>query len=158
MLPLVEIPEIVRHDAPFLTSVFSPEAFTQFQRYISGLIVSENKTVEGINRIFVIDVRHQSRLNRFLTASSCSMDAFNRAGVAGLESIPETQMTPRGVLSLDATLLTHDGQSCEKIAYVSDSAQACDVGAHNLVNLHDRDDQTDDPVCYTLWEPAAVDV
>jgi hypothetical protein len=42
----------------------SPEAFTQFQRYVSGLIVSENKTVEGINRIFVIDVRHQSSLNR----------------------------------------------------------------------------------------------
>jgi len=64
MLPLVEIPAIVRHYAPFFTSVFSPAAFIQFQRYVSGLIVSENKTVEGINRIFVIDVRHQSSLNR----------------------------------------------------------------------------------------------
>ena len=64
MLPLVEIPEIVRHYAPFFTSVFSPVAFKQFQRYSSGLIVSENKTVEGINRIFVIDVRNQSSLNR----------------------------------------------------------------------------------------------
>jgi hypothetical protein len=52
--------------------VFSPEACAQFQRSISGLIVSENKTVDGINRIFVIDLRNQSRLNRLLTESPFS--------------------------------------------------------------------------------------
>jgi hypothetical protein len=72
MLPLVELPEIVRHYAPWFASVFSPEACAQFQRYISGLIVSENKTVDGINRIFVIDLRNQSRLNRLLTESPFS--------------------------------------------------------------------------------------
>ena len=158
MLPLVEIPEIVRHYAPFFTSVFSPEAFKQFQRYISGLIVSENKTVEGINRIFVIDVRNQSSLNRLLTESPFSVDALNRARLAVLESLPGTQMKSRGVLSLDDTLLTHYGQSFEKIAYLYDSAQACYVWAHTLVNLHYSDDQTDYPVCHTLWEPAEVDV
>lgn len=68
MLPLVEVPEIVRHYAPFFESVFSPAAFCQFQRYVSGLIVSENKTVDGINRIFFIDTRNQSSLNRLLPA------------------------------------------------------------------------------------------
>ena len=57
MIPLVEFPEIVRHYAPFFEPVFSPKAFEQFKRYVSGLILSENKTVEGINRIFVLDVR-----------------------------------------------------------------------------------------------------
>ena len=66
MLPLVEIPDIVRHYTPFFSSVFSPQAFQQFQRYVSGLIVSENKTVDGINRLFVLDVRNQTSLNRFL--------------------------------------------------------------------------------------------
>lgn len=70
MFPLVEIPAIVQHYAPFFASVFSPEALQQFQRYISGLIVSENKTVDGINRLFVLDVRNQSSLNRLLTAES----------------------------------------------------------------------------------------
>jgi len=64
MVPLVEIPVIVQHYAPFFASVFSPQAFEQFQRYISGLIVSENKTVDGINRLFVLDLRNQSSLNR----------------------------------------------------------------------------------------------
>ena len=30
MLPLVELPEIVRHYAPWFESVFSPEALLQF--------------------------------------------------------------------------------------------------------------------------------
>ena len=47
MLPLVEFPEIVQHYAPHFESVFSAEAYVQFQRYLSGLIVSENKTVDG---------------------------------------------------------------------------------------------------------------
>jgi hypothetical protein len=42
--------------------VFSPEAFIQFERYISGLIVSENKTIDGINRLFVFESRNQSSL------------------------------------------------------------------------------------------------
>lgn len=79
MRPLVEIPELVRHYAPWFTSLLSPEALAQFQRYISGLIVSEHKTVDGINRIFVGDVRHQSSLNRFLQESPFSVEAVTQA-------------------------------------------------------------------------------
>jgi hypothetical protein len=87
-----------------------------------------------------------------------SVDAFNKARLGLLESIPGTQMHPRGVLSLEDTLLTHYGNSFEKIAYLYDSAQACYVWAHTLVNLHYSDDQTDYPVYFTLWKPAEVDV
>lgn len=158
MLPLVEIPEIVRHYASFFTPVFSPAAFEQFQRYVSGLIVSENKTVEGINRIFVVDVRNQSSLNRLLTESPFSIEALNQARLALLNSLSGTQMKPKGVLSIDDTLLTHYGKQFDKIAYLYDSAQACYVWAHNLVNLHYSDDQTDYPVAFRLWEPADVEV
>jgi hypothetical protein len=82
MLPLVELPEIVRHYAPWFESVFSSEALLQFQRYLGGLIISENKTVEGINRLFVIDSRNQSSLNRLLTASPFSEDALNQQRLA----------------------------------------------------------------------------
>jgi len=53
MFPLVEFPELVQHYAPFFKDVFSAEAFIEFEWYISGLIVSENKTIDGINRLFV---------------------------------------------------------------------------------------------------------
>jgi hypothetical protein len=157
MLPLVEIPELVRHYAPFFAAVFSAEAFEQFQRYISGLILSENKTVEGSNRGFVVDVRNQSSLNRLLTASPFSVEALNRARLGLLESLAGTRMKPKGVLSLDDTLLTHDGQQVEKIAYWYDTSRGCYVWAHNLVNLHYSDDQTDYPVAFRLWEPVVVE-
>ena len=67
MIPLVELPKIVEHYGEHYTAVFSPEAFIEFQRYVSGLLVSENKTVEGINRICVFENRNQSSLNRLLT-------------------------------------------------------------------------------------------
>lgn len=46
MLPLVEFPELVQHYAPFFEGVFSEQAFVEFQRYVSGLFVSENKTID----------------------------------------------------------------------------------------------------------------
>ncbi len=66
MLPLIEFPELVQHYAPHFENVFSADAFIEFKRYISGLIVSENKTVDGINRLFVTE----SRASVFVSATS----------------------------------------------------------------------------------------
>ena len=120
MVPLVEIPELVQHYAPFFTEVFSPAALEQFQRYVSGLIVSENKTVDGINRIFVVDTRNQSSLNRLLTESPFSVEALNQARLALLESLPGTQVKRDGVISIDDTLLSHYGHHFDKIAKLFD--------------------------------------
>ncbi len=79
MFPLVEFPALVEHYAPFFAAVFSPEAFVEFKRYISGLLVSENKTVDGINRLFVVESRNQSSLNRLLTASPFALAGLNQA-------------------------------------------------------------------------------
>jgi hypothetical protein len=157
MLPLVEFPHIVQHYAPWFESVFSPEALVQFQRYLSGLLVSENKTVEGINRLFVIESRHQSSLNRLLTASPFSEVALNQQRLALLNSLEGTRLKPKGVLSVDDTLLTHYGRHFDKIAFLYDPAQKRYTWAHNLVNLHYSDDQTDYPLAFQLWEPSDLD-
>lgn len=160
MVPLVEIPEIVRHYAPFFESVFSEEAFCQFQRYVSGLIVSENKTVDGINginRIFVLDVRNQSSLNRLLSESPFSIEQLHRARLNLLGSMKGTRFKPKGVLSLDDTLLTHYGKHFEKIAKLYDHTTNAYVWAHNLVNLHYSDDETDYPINFQLWEPSDIE-
>ena len=107
MLPWVEIPALVRHDAPWFASLLSPEALAQVQRSMSGLIVSENKPVDGSNRIVVGDVRHQSRLKRFLHERPLAVEAVNQARLKLFSSLAGTQMTPQGILSIDATLVTH---------------------------------------------------
>lgn len=157
MIPLVELPEIVEHYAPYFEGVFSEEAFIEFKRYISGLIVSENKTVDGINRLFVMESRNQSSLNRLLTESPYSLEGINDARQKVLESVPKTRLKPRGVLSIDDTLLTHYGEHFEKIAKLWDHVTESYVWAHNLVTLHYSDDETDYPLRFQLWEPLEVE-
>lgn len=157
MLPLVEFPELVQHYAPHFANVFSPEAWIEFQRYISGLIVSENKTVEGINRLFVNESRNQSSLNRLLTASPFELGTLNQARLDVMGRLPATQMKPRGVLSLDDTLLIHYGHHFEQIAQLWDHVSQSYVWAHNLVNLHYSDDDTDYPVAFQLWKPVDLE-
>ena len=158
MIPLVAFPEIVERYTPHFTSVFSEEALVQFKRYISGLIVSENKTVEGINRLFVHESRNQSSLNRLLTESPFSLADLNECRLKVLESVAGTRLKAKGVLSIDDTLLTHYGQHFEEIAILYDSTRKCFVWAHNLVTLHYSDDKTDYPALFELWRPAALEV
>ena len=157
MFPLVEFPEIVQHYAPYFEKVFSAEAFIEFKRYISGLMVSENKTVDGINRLFVVESRHQSSLNRFLTATPFSLEQLNQARLDLLAHVPGTSLKPKGVLSLDDTLLPHYGHDFEQIAKLFDHVTQTYVWAHDLVNLHYSDDVTDYPAGFQLWEPVDLE-
>ena len=157
MLPLVEFPELVQHYAPFFEGVFSDQAFIEFQRYISGLIVSKNKTVEGINRLVVHESRNQSSLNRLLTESPFSLDCLNQKRLTLLDSLPETKLKAQGVLGLDDTLLTHYGQHFEQIAYLFDHVEQRYVWAHNLVTVHYSDDETDYPLLFQLWKPVNLE-
>ena len=53
MFPLVEFPELVQHYAPHFESVFSPAAFVEFERYVSGFIVSDLRQNGGRHQPFV---------------------------------------------------------------------------------------------------------
>ena len=148
MFPLVAFPEIVEHYAPYYAEVFSEEGLIQFKRYISGLIVSENKTVDGINRLFVHESRNQSSLNRLLTESPFSLSKLGECRMAMLSSLAGTQLKERGVLGIDDTLLSHYGQHFDQITKLFDPTRKCYVWAHDLVTLHYSDDQTDYPALF----------
>lgn len=157
MLPLIEFPALVQHYAPFFKGVFSAQAMIEFERYISGLIVSENKTVEGINRLFVVESRNQSSLNRLLTESPILLSDLNQARLKVMDSIPQTRIKPKGVLSIDDTLLTHYGQEFDQIAKLYDPVSDSYVWAHDLVTLHYSDDFTDYPLAFQLWKPVDLE-
>jgi hypothetical protein len=119
--------------------------------------VSENKTVDGLNRLFIIESRNQSSLNRLLSESPYSFEALNQARLDLLTGLPGTQMKPKGVFSVDDTLLTHYGQDFEQIAKLWDHVSGSYVWAHDLVTLHYSDDETDYPVLFQLWEPVDLE-
>ena len=156
--PIVSFPQIVEHYAHFYEPVFSEDTFIQFKRYISGLLISENKSIDGINRLFVKEKRDQSSLNRLLTEYSWSRIELNKARLEMLNNVPRTRIKKTtGVLGLDDTLLTHYGQKFEKIALLWDHVNNCYVWAHNLVSLHYSDEQTDYPIDCQLWQPADLE-
>jgi hypothetical protein len=65
--------------APWVASVFSPQALGPFERSLSGLSVAENKTGEGITRLFGLEVRNQRSLKRLVTERPFSPEALNGA-------------------------------------------------------------------------------
>jgi len=66
-------------------------------------------------------------------------------------------MKPKGVLSVDDTLLTHYGQHFEQIAKLFDPVTESYVWAHDLVTIHYSDDLTDYPLLFRLWKPVDVE-
>lgn len=162
MLPIVKLPEIISHYSPHFKEIFSEGEYEHFKKYLTGLLVSENKTVESINRLFVLDIKDQSSLNRFLTRSKYSLSELQSKRLELLNSQAETQLKGSGanggVLSLDDTLLTHYGQDFEGISKLFDHSTQTYVWAHNLVNLHYSDDQTDYPISFELWKAVDIEV
>lgn len=160
MIPILSIPEIVSNYASYFESVFSDSEQEHFQRYVSGLLVSENKTIEAINSLFVLDVKDQSSLNRFLTSSSYEVSALNERRLGLLNSHDKTKLKEGfygGVFSLDDTMLVHYGQHFEGIAKLFDHSTGSYVWAHNLVNLHYSDDEVDYPINFELWKPVDLE-
>jgi hypothetical protein len=55
------------------------------------------------------------------------------------------------------TTLTHYGRHFDQIAFLYDPGDKRYTWAHNLVNLHYSDNQTDYPIHFQLWKPADLD-
>ena len=74
---VISYPSVVTHYAPVFKDLFSPEGYSYFQKYLTGLILSDNKTVESINSLFVLDKRNQSSFNRFMNRQSFDLEKLN---------------------------------------------------------------------------------
>ena len=110
---LVQFPCIVEHYAPLFEDLFSPEGYVYFKRYLSGLLVSENKTLEGINRLFVLDRRNQSSFNRFVNRQNFDLQEMNNRCIAMMQKNAATRFKTSagdsGVIALDDSRLGASG-------------------------------------------------
>ena len=66
MLPIVKVPSFIETILPRFSPIFNKAQLRHFGEYLTGLMVSTNKTVTGINSQF-IDHTDQSSKNHFLT-------------------------------------------------------------------------------------------
>jgi SRSO17 transposase len=130
-MPLVaEIPEEFERVLEGFRPHFGAPAFEHLKRYVLGLILSENLTVEGINRIF-IEAKHPSSLNRFLTAGIWKQEELNDARIDMLKS--QEALTGKGWLAIDDTLTHKTGKKIEGVGIFWDHSENRYVLAHNIV-------------------------
>src|SRR5512139_3577161 len=112
-MPVVaDIPEEFERALEAFRPHFGAPAFEHFKRYVLGLIVSENLTVEGINRIFV-QAGHPSSLNRFLTAKIWKQHKVNDARINLLKT--QGALAGKGWLASDGTLTHKGGKEIEGV-------------------------------------------
>lgn len=156
MALVVNYPAIIERYAPQFKDHFSKEDYEHFKRYLSGILLSNNKTVEGISRLFVLDPIHQSTLNRFLKKDTYDIEALHKTRISWLQQNPKTTFKSSGVLIIDNSLLTHYGCHMDHIQQLYDHVTQSHVIAHDLVTLHYADTLVNYPITNELWKPLDV--
>lgn len=154
---IVRFPEIIERYSPNFEDLFTETGYMYFRRYLTGLQISENKTIEGMNRLFVLNARHQSNFNRFVNNSSHDLEKLNNRRLELLSKYSGTCFKSvegrSGVLGLDNSLLSHYGKKMDNIYRLYNYVDKHYCYAHDLVTLHYSDDKTDYPVYHQLWLP-----
>lgn len=128
-LPLVEVPPQIRSLLSWYKKDFKRKQYKHFRNLITGLIASDNKTIQEINDCF--GDNDQSSLNRFLTKSDWNIESINDARI---NQIISRCPLGNGILICDPTLLHKTGRHMEKVNYhYSGITKKKELG-HCLVN------------------------
>jgi DDE superfamily endonuclease len=157
MLPLVEIPPFVKKYAEGYQDLFSPEQFEHFRRYLTGLLVSENKTIQAINGAFVVEVKNQSSLNRFFTEYPWSATAVNERRLELLRKDAATTPKKHSVLIIDDTHNEKFGEHFPLLGnWYIPSAKRYGF-SHNVVTINYADRHVDYPLELRWYEQMNVE-
>lgn len=96
MLPVIEVPSFIRN---FISSFnLSYHSRKHMARYVTGLIASFNKTIKGINSIF-LDKPSDKALNRFLSEYQWNERKVNKQRLEELQKHNETRWSKYGILN-----------------------------------------------------------
>lgn len=133
MPPIVKIPHVVVDGCERFAEVFPNQPQRRhLAEYLTGLVVSKNKTVSGISAEFV-ETTDQSCLNRFLTSADWDVDELNVRRLELLQEDPTTQYCDRGVIALDDVLIDHYGKLIEDVGWFWDHAEQRSKIAHDYL-------------------------
>jgi hypothetical protein len=157
MIPLVQIPPFVEAYAQHYHDLFSPELLEHFKRYLAGLLVSDNKTIQVINSLFVVGVRDQSSLNRFFTEYHWSGRAVNERRLELLEKDPGSCSKRHGVLILDDTHNEKYGHPFPLLGSWFIPSSHRYGRSHNVVTIHYADRQVDYPLELRWYEQMDIE-
>jgi hypothetical protein len=151
MLPIANYPSIVEGFLPRVEAGFSKPQLKQFARYLTGLIVCDNKTVSAINNSFV-GHNDQSALNNWLTDSDWSEEKLDKARTELIKEELNAKNVKHGVLIIDDTLNHKTGKHMEGVNIHFDHAEGKHTLGHQLVTSHLATGKFSIPLGFELYE------
>ena len=137
-LPVVTLaPVLAKHSEAFRDLFENQRQFRNFQNYVTGLMVLENKSLANISRC-VLNSADKTNLSRFLGQAPWQEEALNQRRIGYLLEQTARQRCPAksSCLIVDDTLCEHVGSLFE---YVDRHYEHCEGRfrlAHNLVTSH----------------------
>lgn len=132
MIPITEPPLIVKNYVIKFRDFFSKPQFAHFITYLTGLIVSANKTVQGINNNF-IESKDQSNLNHFITDSEWDEEAVNDRRIELINEHTKDVAAKDSFLVIDDTLSHKSGPKIDQVELFYDHTTFKHVLGHQLV-------------------------
>lgn len=130
---IVDYPSVVKEALEVYGDLFANEPERRhFAEYLTGLMVADRKTINGISGEFV-ETTDQSCLNRWLTEVKWDPKQLNDRRLCELQKGSKTRYSPRGVIALDNTLIDHDGKLIEDVGYFWDHADQRYLLAHDYL-------------------------
>jgi hypothetical protein len=151
MLPIANYPSVVEEFLPKVKNGFSKPQLKQFARYLTGLIVCDNKTVTAINNSFV-DHNDQSALNNWLAQSGWSDEKIDKARKELIKEEQKAKNLTSGVLIVDDTLNHKTGKHMEGVNIHFDHAEGKTTLGHQLVTTHLVTGEFSVPVDFELYQ------
>lgn len=149
MIPVIDIPSVIRSFiAPFNVSYHQKK---HMERYVSGLIVSENKTITGITAQ-MMDELSSKALNRFLTEYDWDNNEVNRQRLRELQKHNETRWSKHGVGVIDDTLIEKTGKKIPFSGKFYDHVENRYMHAISLPTLHYADRKVHYPVEFRVYQ------
>src|SRR4030042_4558911 len=139
-IPIIEIPKELKKSLEDYRDIFTKPQLNHFQNLITGIIVSDNKTLQEINDCF--GKKDQSSLNRFMTCSDWDEKEVEQTRMRQIKKINLS----KGFLIVDPTMLHKTGKKMEKANYHYSGTTKEKEWGHLLVNSFFTNDQISFPV------------
>ena len=132
MIPITSPPLMIKNYALKFTEFFSRPQFSHFVTYLTGLIVSVNKTVQGMNDNF-IGRKDQSSLNNFITDSDWDENAVDDRRIELINEHTKDIKAKDSYLIIDDTLSHKTGKKMEQVDLFYDHTIHKSILGHQLV-------------------------
>jgi len=151
MLPIASYPSVVKDFLPKMKQNFSKPQLDNFAKYLTGLMVCDNKTVTAINNAFV-GHKDQSALNNWLTDSPWSDEKLDKARKQLAKEELDAKNIKHAVLIVDDTLNHKTGKHIEGVNIHFDHAEGKTTLGHQLVTTHLAAGKYSIPVDFELFQ------